>query len=240
MDGTRDRPPGKTAENWSRRDGIRAGAVTGPWRSAPREDKRTPASGKEAGVGVSPAAPEPEAATHPGAKAAGGWKPGVREWSALGVVVAVAIVGAALMFRVSQTEEAPVQEAAPEAGVPEAAVAEDGPGGAPAVVAPSDPALAGVTSVRLRIGPDLAPERKAAILAALAEAGVTGVLIEPLPFEIATSRVGYYRAADLVAAEALGRVVAPVIAPGGTVGVRDYGQLLADAEPGRLDLWIGE
>ena len=63
--------------------------------------------------------------------------------------------------------------------------------------------------------------------------------MEALPFEIATSRVGYYRAADLAAAEALGRVVAPVIAAGGEVGVRDYGQLLADAEPGRLDLWVG-
>ena len=64
-------------------------------------------------------------------------------------------------------------------------------------------------------------------------------MVEPLPFEIATSRVGYYRADDLPAAEALGRVVAPVIAPGGSVGVRDYGALLADAQPGRLDLWIG-
>ena len=36
VDGTRDRPPGKTAQNWSRRDGIRAGSVSGPWRSAPR------------------------------------------------------------------------------------------------------------------------------------------------------------------------------------------------------------
>jgi hypothetical protein len=33
--------------------------------------------------------------------------------------------------------------------------------------------------------------------------------------------------------------VAPVIAEGGEVGVRDYGELLDDAEPGRLDLWVG-
>ena len=110
---------------------------------------------------------------------------------------------------------------------------------APTPVAPADPALAGVTSVRLRVGPDFPPERKAAILAALAKAGITGVEVEALPFEIASSRVGYYRAADMAAAQALGRVVAPVIAPGGEVGVRDYGQLLADAEPGRLDLWVG-
>ena len=93
-------------------------------------------------------------------------------------------------------------------------------------VAPADPALAGVTSVRLRVGPDFPSERKAAILAALAKAGITGVQVEALPFEIASSRVGYYRAADLAAAEALGRVVAPVIAAGGEVGVRDYGPLL--------------
>ena len=37
VDGTRDRPPGKTAENWGRKDGIRAGSVSGPWRSAPRD-----------------------------------------------------------------------------------------------------------------------------------------------------------------------------------------------------------
>ena len=93
--------------------------------------------------------------------------------------------------------------------------------------------------VRLRIGPDFPSERQAAILAALAEAGLAAVRVEALPFEIATSRVGYYRAADLAAAEALGRLVAPVIAAGGEVGVRDYGQLLADPEPGRLDLWVG-
>ena len=56
-------------------------------------------------------------------------------------------------------------------------------------------------------------------------------------FEIATSRVGYYRPEDQAAAAALGRVVAPVM--GGEIGVRDYGQPLPDAEPGRLDLWIG-
>ena len=35
MDGTRDRPPGKTAENWSRGTDPRRVGV-GPWRSAPR------------------------------------------------------------------------------------------------------------------------------------------------------------------------------------------------------------
>ena len=163
------------------------------------------------------------------------------EWIALGALAAVAIVAAAVFFRVTQSEGPPPR------GLrrrrlrrprwrrrPRRAAA-----AAPTRVAPTDPALAGVTSVRLRIGPDFPPERQAAILAALAEAGIAGVQVEALPFEIATSRVGYYRAEDLPAAEALGRLVAPVIAAGGEVGVRDYGQLLADAEPGRLDLWVG-
>jgi hypothetical protein len=65
------------------------------------------------------------------------------------------------------------------------------------------------------------------------------VKVELLPFKIATSRVGYYRAVDLPAAEELGKLIAPVIAGGTEVGVRDYAQLLADPEPGRLDLWVG-
>jgi hypothetical protein len=68
--------------------------------------------------------------------------------------------------------------------------------------------------------------------------GLGDVRIEPQPFEIATSRVGYYRADDLAAAEALGRLAAPA-AGGGAIEPRDYSQLLPDAEPGRLDLWIG-
>jgi hypothetical protein len=96
-----------------------------------------------------------------------------------------------------------------------------------------------VTSVRLRIGPEFPPGRQAAILAALSEAGITAVQVEALPFEIVTSRVGYYRAVDLAAAQALGRLVSRVVGTDGDVGVRDYGQLLADPEPGRLDLWVG-
>ena len=93
--------------------------------------------------------------------------------------------------------------------------------------------------MRLRVGPGFAPERQAAIVAALTEAGVPSVKVEPLPFKIATSRVGYYRPQDLPAAEALGRLVSPVLGEATDLGVRDYGQLLADPEPGRLDLWVG-
>ena len=183
---------------------------------------------------------------------AGGRKPRLRQWIALGALAAVAIVAAAALFRLMQTGDvaapqtaagtaspAPAVASSPAPAAKVAAAAPTGMTAAPTPVASADPALAGVTSVRLRIGPDFPPERKAAILAALAKAGIAGVQVEALPFEIASSRVGYYRAADMAAAQALGRVVAPVIASGGEVGVRDYGQLLADAEPGRLDLWVG-
>jgi hypothetical protein len=250
VDGTRDRPPGKTAENWSRKDGIRGGAVSGPWRSGPR----APGAAPEA----APVAAEraPAARLRPAAWA-GGWKPGMRARVGFGALAAVAVVVAAVGFWPTQPEEpqavaeAPAPEPAIAPAPAPAPVAAPEPAAAPPVAAPApaveaaaaarapDPALAGVTSVRLRVGPDFPAERQAAILAALAEAGIAGVEVEPLTFEVAASRVGYYRAADLAAAEALGRVVAPVIAPGGEVRVRDYGALLADAEPGRLDLWVG-
>ncbi len=93
--------------------------------------------------------------------------------------------------------------------------------------------------MRLRVGPEFPADREQAILQALAAAGLADVRVEALPFEIATSRVGYYLAADLAAAEALGTVIAPVLG-GGEVAVRDYSQLLSDPEPGRLDLWVGD
>lgn len=58
MTGTGGRPPGRSAENWGRRDGIRAGAVSGPWRSGPRSqsapDSETPARSEPADL------PQPE------------------------------------------------------------------------------------------------------------------------------------------------------------------------------------
>ena len=94
--------------------------------------------------------------------------------------------------------------------------------------------------VRLSVGPGFDANRQAAIVSALTDAGVPSVKVESLPFKIATSRVGYYRAADLQAARQLGRLISPVVAGGSEIGVRDYAQLLADPEPGRLDLWVGD
>lgn len=249
MDGTRDRPPGKTAQNWSRKDGIRAGSVSGPWRSAPRETASDPSAFHgHAAHGKGPSLREAEAAVAPQVTPLDYQRARKRRafvmvgWIAFGLLVASGIVVAALVFRPAAptTEPAEVAEAAaPTTPVPEAepVAAPSEPTAAPRT--PSDPALAGVSIVRLRIGPDFPPERQAAILAALSEAGLPSIRVEPLPFRIATSRVGYYRAADLAAAEALGRLISPVIAKGSAIGVRDYGQLLADPEPGRLDLWVG-
>lgn len=64
-------------------------------------------------------------------------------------------------------------------------------------------------------------------------------MVEEISFPIALSRVGYYLTADRPAAVELAEDVAGVVGgDGGEVAVRDYGNLLPDAEPGRLDLWV--
>lgn len=58
VDGTRRQPRGGAAENWSRRDGIRAGSVSGPWRSAARAAPAEVAEGA-ARDDLAPAHPAP-------------------------------------------------------------------------------------------------------------------------------------------------------------------------------------
>jgi hypothetical protein len=94
--------------------------------------------------------------------------------------------------------------------------------------------------VRLRVPEAMEGARREALVAALAAGGIDAVRVEVLPFEVATSRVGYYLAADRAGAEALARLVGPLVGQRGALAVRDYGKLLDDPEPGRLDLWIGE
>lgn len=260
VDGTRDRPPGKTAQNWSRKDDIRAGAVSGPWRSAPRAAATSPGAAtpaaRETPVHSLDRAPAP-AATTAGAAPAPDRVPAFRKvqagqlrrmaiWIGLGALAAVAIVVAAVMLRPGEATAPPTApEAATESGgvtappSAEGSTADATSAAAPAPHAVADPALAPVRTVRLRIGPDVDDARRDDLVAALKAAGVPEVVVEPLPFRIATSRIGYYRDADLAAAEALARVISPAIGEGATIGVRDYGELLSDPQPGRLDLWIG-
>lgn len=175
-----------------------------------------------------------------------------------GVIGAVGLVAAAFFLRPAEAPAPQVETSATASATP--ATAEPGGATAPEGVAPpqpatgdnaspappaaavplADPALATVTSVRLRVGPGFPEDRQQAIVDALRAAGLPSVQVESLPFAITASRVGYYRPEDLPAAEALGRILGPVTsADGAAIGVRDYAKLLAGAAPGRLDLWIG-
>lgn len=168
-------------------------------------------------------------------------------WVGLGALVAVAIVVAAVLFRPGDGPETAdvTAEDAGASSVPVApAVSAGQPAGQPAPAGGdrppvAAPALATVQTVRLRIGPEITDARRDRLVAALTEAGLPNVVVEQLPFRIATSRIGYYRDEDLAAAQALAQVISPAVGEGAPIGVRDYGELLSDPQPGRLDLWIG-
>lgn len=176
-------------------------------------------------------------------------------WIGFGVLFAAGCVALAFFFQ----PEGPAPEpgaAESAAGAPDVATvtASDAPevagsaateplapeGAMAAVAGPEAAAALGqVSNLRLRTGTSFAETERAAVLAALAAAGLSDVQTEALPFAVATSRVGYYRAEDRAAAEALAAFIAPVLGYREPLAVRDYGALLDSAEPGRLDLWIG-
>lgn len=294
--GSDEKPPGKVAENWSRSDHIRAGSVSGPWRSVPREEsgarpvppasaRKRPAStsgnplpldwmrkgerspitrhastpaiedpARSPAVEAPPevlvlqeqAAPGPFDASHatgpnPRLSAPTGTskpnrppQPADRRTAhvtpmprstmapviAAAVFVAVAIVVAATLLR------------------------PDAPGSRSTVLPETeDTATAAIDlpTMRLRVGPGFPPERQAEIMTLLTDAGHDDVLVERIPFSIAVSRVGYYRPEDRAAATELARLVSSVLdEPTGSIAVRDYSELIPDAVPGRLDLWIGD
>ena len=139
VDGTRDRPPGKTAQNWGRRDGIRAGAVSGPWRSAPLETpERRRLSGRWCIPRLRPARPAQsrlQASTHNAAaeshvrhsehelgRSRNRRLMGSVVWIAFGAVVAISCIVAAFVFRPDSTLPARVDAplAEPVAPVTEA------------------------------------------------------------------------------------------------------------------------
>lgn len=96
-----------------------------------------------------------------------------------------------------------------------------------------------VILLRLRVGPGFPEDDRLALLDVLKQAGHERVLIEEIPFPIALSRVGYYVTEDKEAAEELAEDVSSIIeSADGEIAVRDYGNLMPDADPGRLDLWI--
>jgi hypothetical protein len=154
---------------------------------------------------------------------------GLAAWIVFGLGVAAALVAAAVLLRPD-----PVVPVAEPAAVPQAeadAVTETAP------VSPVPETETGI--VRLRVGPDADPVEITRITEALKASGVGPIRVETLPFAITQSRVGYYRPEDETAADALAELAGPLIG-NGEVGLRDYGDLLADTEPGRLDLWLGD
>lgn len=159
-------------------------------------------------------------------------------WIAFGVAFAAACVIAAFLLR----PQPPVSSRAPSATMETPAVAETAASGGqePEVAAPiaGDPALDAIASVRLRVGAELAAPRREALVAALRQIGIDDVRVETLEIAIAASRVGFYRAEDRAAAEALAAAMAPVVTGGAAIAVRDYGALAPSPEPGRLDLWV--
>jgi hypothetical protein len=145
---------------------------------------------------------------------------GVVVLSSLGALAAIGIVVAVVLTR-PETDARPPPSRTENANVIPEAVAE--------------PAAAAVT-VYLRVAAGLAPAERQRIEAALAKAGYGAVVVQEMPFSISRSRVGYFREKDRAAAEAL------LVALRGThdgVVLRDYSKLIAEPEPGRLDLWIG-
>ncbi len=291
--GSDEKPPGKVAENWGRRDHIRAGSVSGPWRSTPRDD-----TGE---LPVPPASARRPPASTPG-------KPLPLDWMGRGERAKVARPGAttsnedampeaargrapdptkpatSLSYRGPSTDRLNTEDPTSEfdrRSDPQAPAANQRPTPivpmprstmVPVIAAASLVAVAIVIAatllrpdapvsrsaalpdptasvteavdlptMRLRLGPGFPPERQSEIMTLLVGAGHDDVLVERIPFSIAVSRVGYYRPEDRAAAADLARLVSTVLdEPTGTIAVRDYAELIPDAVPGRLDLWIGD
>ncbi len=240
MDGARDRASVRTAETGGRGFGIGAGAATGPSRSVSRQPTfaaGAPAADVIIDLMLRPlppdapvtAPPEPvaEAAetSHTSLAPAVSMKPARRNStgavvaSSLGALAALGLVMAVVLTRPEVDTEPQPSGAATASVIPQAV---------------AEPAAA--VTVYLRVASGLGPAERQRIEAALAEAGYGAVVVQEMPFSISRSRVGYFREMDRAAAEAL---IAALRGTHDGVVLRDYSELIAEPEPGRLDLWIG-
>ena len=245
MDGTREQPPRRSAEQLGPRSGVRVGAGASPWRNPALQPAfaaaaARPAAAPDVLIDFSPRpeppampAPEPVPA-EPAAKLAKPPSQPPRKRAqrvrhrrnlpilpvALGAAAAVALVATTVLLRQNaQSDPAPM--AATLLAVPEVA---------------AEPSAAPAATIHLRVGQELPAAERQRIEAALAKAGYGRVVVHELPFAVSRSRVGYFHEADRPSAEAL------VKALRGTedgIELRDYRTLMAAPEPGRLDLWIG-
>jgi hypothetical protein len=162
----------------------------------------------------------------PGVAAAG--DPGMRQLRlavVIGVLAAAAIVALAVLFR-----------PAPAATRPEPPVAlGSGPLPTPAAAAARAVAPVATTGVRLRLGPDVTPQRRAAIAGALVAAGYPAPEAAPSEGAPGAPRVEIARAADRPAAEALARALAPLT--GAPLPVREAA---AGGAGGGIEVWLVE
>jgi len=242
MDGTRDRLPDRTAENWRRGDRVRRIAATASWSTLPRHGAfaaAAPAAAADVIIGYAPNQPrsepplaqpdksEPEAAKEISPRAAAPLPTSRKRTGktravslSLGAIAVAAILtlGAVLVLR-PHVEVQPTQIAA-------AAVVET-----PQLEQPGST----IITVHLRVGAGLSTAERQRIQSALAKAGYSTVVVQQMPFSISRSRIGYFREADRIAAEAL---IAALRGTHEVIELRDYSKLMSIPEPGRLDLWI--
>jgi hypothetical protein len=242
MDGTRDRLPDRTAENWRRGDRVRRIAATASWSNLPRHAAfaaAAPAAAADVIIGFvpNPAPSEPPLAqplkvetevpkqnrpplTAPSPTGQKHSRKTLAVSLSLGAIAVAAMValGAVFILR-PDVEVQPTQVAA-------AAVVE-----APEMAQPGSTAI----TVHLRVGAGLSTAERQRIQAALAKAGYSAVVVQQMPFSISRSRIGYFREADRTAAEGL---IAALRGTQDVIELRDYSKLMSMPEPGRLDLWI--
>ena len=201
--------PARRPRTGAARTASAPASVSGPWRSAPRDARRRAgrprrrAPGRPAGRGAAGRAarlrtPAVPARACPPAAGSRRW----RQWIALGALAASRIVAAAWSAG-HAAAEAPMRAGRRRRLRHRRPVARRPPRRRPAAAprraaAPADPALAGVTSVRLRIGPDVSAGAAGGDPGGAGGGGHRGrCRSRRCRSEIATSRVGYYRAADL-------------------------------------------
>lgn len=229
MTDTGGKRPFGTAQNWSRKDGIRAGSVTGPWRSVGRTEASMSAPSPHRPESVQPqlvpAEIEPPAATIRAISA-----PLVpqrhaiprkrRNWTLSAAVSGLTLAAAATFLL-------PRQAGVPESAPPVAAALAPAAQAEAAVTAPV------TTRLSLRIGSEAAEDRVGALLGALHEAGFGEIAVTRVPFQIGATRIGYFHEGDLAAAEAVRSALASE-----KIELRNFGAILPAPPPGSLDLWI--
>jgi hypothetical protein len=253
MDGREPRRDAGIARNQSRRDGIRAGAVSGPWRSEPRADPAPPAL---EGATREAAVPKPAAATiGPQPSAGPPLAPPTRERSGRGGsalrtvlitgLAAVLLAGGALWLErqginetTGQVADIPTASGLPGAGGLDNLSDADRKAAAQAWADREAAGGAIVPLLTLRIGSDMPPERIEALRAALVAARLPDPAIAETADAPESTRVSYFHEADQALAYHIAAILGgSVNTPSGSASETVPG---AVAPPrGTIDIWIG-